>query len=75
MLTGAQLHELEPHVSEVIVGAIHFRGSSTSSDPGMLTKVYANLFTHRGGRFCKGDARRLSSEPWGWRVPTETGWI
>jgi glycine/D-amino acid oxidase-like deaminating enzyme len=37
VLTGAQLRELEPHVSEKIVGAIHFRGSPTSSDPGMLT--------------------------------------
>jgi D-amino-acid dehydrogenase len=34
VLTGAQLRELEPHVSEKIVGAIHFRASPTSSDPG-----------------------------------------
>jgi hypothetical protein len=34
VLTGAQLRELEPHVSEKIVGAIHFRGSPTPSDPG-----------------------------------------
>jgi D-amino-acid dehydrogenase len=74
-LTGAQLRELEPHVSEVIVGAIHFHGSSTSSDPGMLTKAYANLFTRKGGRFCKGDARSLSSEPSGWSVATDTGRI
>jgi len=44
VLTGAQLRELEPHVSEKIIGAIHFRGSPTSSDPGMLTKAYADLF-------------------------------
>jgi D-amino-acid dehydrogenase len=67
------LRELEPHVSEAIVGAIHFRGSPTSSDPGTLTRAYADLFTRKGGRFCKGDARRLSSEPMGWSVPTETG--
>jgi D-amino-acid dehydrogenase len=75
VLTGAELRELEPHVSEVIVGAIHFRGSSTSSDPGMLTKAYADLFTRRGGCLCKGDARRLSSEPSGWSVATDTGRI
>jgi D-amino-acid dehydrogenase len=75
VLTAAQLHELEPHVSEVIVGAIHFRGSPTSSDPGMLTKAYADLFARKGGRFLKGDARRLNSEPLGWSVATETGSI
>ena len=65
VLTGAQLRELEPHLSEALVGAIHFRGSPTSSDPGMLTKAYADLFTDRGGRFLKGDARHLDSAPLG----------
>jgi len=37
VLTGAQLRELEPHLSDKIIGAIHFHGSPTSSDPGMLT--------------------------------------
>ena len=54
VLTGAQLRELEPHVSEAIIGAIHFRGSPTSSDPGILTKAYAELFTRKGGRFPQG---------------------
>ena len=35
-------------------------GSPTSSDPGMLTKAYADLFTHKGGRFLKGDARVIN---------------
>jgi D-amino-acid dehydrogenase len=39
VLTGAQLHDIEPHVSEKIIGAIHFHGSPTSSDPRMLTKA------------------------------------
>jgi len=75
VLAGGQLRELEPHVSEAIIGAIHFRGSPTSSDPGMLTKAYADLFTRKGGRFRKGDARRLVSEPSGWSVASETGSI
>src|ERR1700756_707702 len=62
VLTGAQLRELEPHLSERIIGAIHFRGSPTSSDPGMLTKAYADLFTRNGGHFRTGDARRLTEE-------------
>ncbi len=75
VLTGAQLHELEPHVSEAIVGGIHFRGSPTSSDPGLLTKAYADHFTRKGGRLHKGDARRLASEPSGWSIAAETGSI
>ena len=75
VLTGTQVRQLEPHVSEAIVGAIHFRGSPTSSDPGMLTKAYADLFTHKGGRFLKGDARRLAALPSGWSMVSEKGSI
>src|SRR5262245_55589857 len=59
VLTAAQLRQIEPHLSEAIIGAIHFRGSPSSSDPGMLTKAYTDLFAREGGRFYKGDARRL----------------
>jgi D-amino-acid dehydrogenase len=71
VLTGTQLRELEPHVSEKIIGAIHFRGSPTSSDPGMLTKAYADLFVSKGGRFLKGDARRLAQDTPRWSIPAE----
>ena len=73
VLTGAQLRQLEPHVSEKITGAIHFRSSPTCSDPGMLTKAYADLFIRRGGRFLDGDARRLSRDNSGWSLPCEGG--
>src|SRR6516164_10524228 len=73
VLSAAQLRDLEPHVSELIIGAIHFRGSPTSSDPGMLTKAYADLFTRRGGRFLTADARRLRQENSGWSVPCDSG--
>jgi D-amino-acid dehydrogenase len=73
VLTGAELHEVEPHVSEKVVGAIHFRGSPTSSDPGKLTKAYAALFTRKGGRFLNGDARRLVQQSSSWTLPAESG--
>jgi D-amino-acid dehydrogenase len=60
-------------VSEKIVGAIHFRGSPSSSDPGGLTKVYAELFVRRGGRLARGDARRLAQDSSGWSLPVENG--
>jgi D-amino-acid dehydrogenase len=73
VLTGAQLRELEPHLSDALVGAIHFRGSPTSSDPGLLTKAYADLFIRNGGRFRQGDARRLEAKPSGWSIAADTG--
>jgi glycine/D-amino acid oxidase-like deaminating enzyme len=54
VLTGAQLRELEPHVSEEIVGAIHFRGSPTSSDPGMLTKALCRSVRAQGRTLPEG---------------------
>jgi D-amino-acid dehydrogenase len=73
VLTGAQLRVLEPHVSEKIIRAIHFRGSPTSSDPGALTKAYVDLFVRKGGLFLKGDARRLAQDTSGWSIPAEDG--
>jgi len=73
VLTGAQLRDLEPHAAEKVIGAIHFRGSPTCSDPGLLTKAYGELFTRKGGRFLNGDARRLAQERSGWSLPSDSG--
>jgi D-amino-acid dehydrogenase len=73
VLTLAQLREIEPHLSEKVIGAIHFRGSLTSSDPGGLTKAYADLFVRKGGCFLDADARRLEQQSAGWSVPAENG--
>src|SRR5271169_1641703 len=73
VLTGSQLREMEPHVSGVVLGGIHFRGSPASPDPGALTKIYADHFVRKGGRFVKGDARRLSNEAQHWSFPTGNG--
>ena len=73
ILTGAELRELEPHLSEKITGAIHFRGSPSSSDPGLLTKTYADLFLRKGGHFRKGDARALTAEASDWSLHSESG--
>ncbi len=75
VLGGQQLRELEPHVSAAIIGAIHFRGSASSSDPGGLTAAYADLFTRKGGRFLNGEARRLVADRPGWSLPTAAGRI
>ncbi|SDR41386.1 D-amino-acid dehydrogenase [Rhizobiales bacterium GAS113] len=73
VLTGAQLRELEPHVSEAVIGAIHFRSSPTCPDPSMLTKTYADLFKRKGGRFLIGEALSLAPQSSGWSVQSESG--
>lgn len=73
VLTGAQLRALEPHLSQKIIGAIHFPGSPASSDPGLLTKAYADLFVRKGGRFVNGDARHLAEQSCAWSLSSEDG--
>ena len=54
VLTGRQLRELEPHISETIVGAIHFRGSPTSSDPGLKPFEIFRLPKRSSAACCSG---------------------
>ena len=68
VLDRAQLLELEPHLSEVATGGVHFTGPSTTPDPGALVKAYAELFVARGGRLLAGDARSLEPSGAGWLV-------
>jgi D-amino-acid dehydrogenase len=75
ILSAKELRALEPQISEEIIGGIHFRGSPTSSDPGKLTKAYADLFRRRGGRFVNGDARSLAAQASGWSVISQQGRI
>ena len=60
MLDRAQLAALEPHLSDVVAGGVHFTDPSTTPDPGALVKSYADLFLARGGRLLAGDARALA---------------
>ena len=68
-----QLLALEPHLSDIAKGAVHFSDPMTTSDPGGLTAAYARLFQERGGRLAKGDARSLQASSDGWTVATEEG--
>lgn len=55
------------------VGALHWRDPVTVSDPGAVTRAYAELFAARGGALTKADALGLRAEGAGWRLPTEAG--
>jgi len=67
------LAEREPHLSDRLAGAIHWRDPASVSDPGAVTKGYAALFEARGGRFARGDARSLAPAGDGFTVATAAG--
>jgi len=73
MLDGAQLAALEPHLTNVVAGGVHFTAPSTTPDPGALVKSYADLFIARGGRLLAGDARSLEASGAGWAVSSGEG--
>ena len=60
-LNREQLVALEPHLSGVAKGGVHFTESLSTSDPEALAKAYADLLLARGGRLSKGDARSLEA--------------
>ncbi len=72
-LNREQLVALEPHLSAVAKGGVHFSQPLTTGDPEALVKAYADLLIRRGGRLAKGDARSLQASGGGWSVATENG--
>jgi len=73
VLDRAQLAALEPHLTGVAAGGVHFTAPSTTPDPGALVKSYADLFIARGGRLLAGDARSLEASGAGWAVSSGEG--
>jgi D-amino-acid dehydrogenase len=73
ILDRARLEALEPHLSGVAAGGVHFTDPTTTPDPGALVKSYADWFVARGGRLLAGDARTLRPSATGWAVETGEG--
>ncbi|WP_296663667.1 FAD-binding oxidoreductase [Paraburkholderia sp.] len=73
MFDAPGLRTLEPSLGEGYAGAIHWIDPACVTDPGALTKGYAQLFLREGGTFAQGDARTLMPEGKGWRVLTDAG--
>lgn len=65
--------DLEPHLSEQFVGGILAPDPASVPDPEDVAKAYATLFTDRGGRFLRGEARTLERVQNGWQVLTGDG--
>jgi D-amino-acid dehydrogenase len=68
VLDRTQLAALEPHLTDLVAGGVHFTDPSTTPDPGALVKSYADLFVARGGRVLPGDARTLQPSGAGWSL-------
>ncbi len=74
-LTIAELREMEPDLAPIGVGAVFWPETQSVSWPEGVTKAYGDLFTARGGRVARGDARSLRRGAEGWVVSTEDGEI
>ncbi|WP_229428445.1 NAD(P)/FAD-dependent oxidoreductase [Microvirga pudoricolor] len=75
ILDGAALRQREPHLSDILIGGVHWRDSATVPDPGALVKGYAGLFVHRGGRVLNGDAHTLQQDGTRWKVQSRKGLV
>ncbi|QIH08626.1 MULTISPECIES: FAD-binding oxidoreductase [unclassified Pseudomonas] len=73
VLDREQIHALEPGLHGDVVGGLHWLDPKTVSDPGGLTRGYAELFKQRGGQFVLGDALSLAQVEGGWQVQSEQG--
>ena len=67
-LTGEQYRLEEPALQNTPAGVIHWLDSWSCSDPGALTKAYAELFKQRGGVMVPGNAGSLTQTSQGWAV-------
>ena len=73
VLDRTALLALEPGLHQGVVGGLHWLDPKTVSDPGGLTRGYAELFKQRGGQFVIGDALSLTQIEGGWQVHSELG--
>jgi D-amino-acid dehydrogenase len=65
---------LEPNLSPVFKGAVHWSDPHSVSSPGGVVKAYAAYLQSIGGQVLVGDAATLSQDgAGGWQVTTERG--
>lgn len=62
---------LEPHLAPIFARAIHVRDTASVSDPGAVTKAYAELFKREGGQILVGDAASFRWMARAWKIDTQ----
>jgi D-amino-acid dehydrogenase len=67
------LQEMEPHVAQVLVGAIHWTDPVSVDDPQGLGLAYLRAFETLGGRFVQGNAASLAADGAAWTMRTVQG--
>jgi D-amino-acid dehydrogenase len=72
ILDPASLRALEPHLSDKVLGGVHYRDPVAIRDPKALSQAYFDLFIQRGGAFHEADARSLANEGSGWGISLGT---
>jgi D-amino-acid dehydrogenase len=72
-LDGKALQEKEPHLSPVLVGALHWTDPVSVIDPQGLALAYLKLFERLGGRFLQGNAATLRADGEAWSARTLEG--
>ncbi|OOV89699.1 NAD(P)/FAD-dependent oxidoreductase [Pseudomonas sp. MF4836] len=75
VLDRQQIHQLESGLHPDVVGGLHWLDPKTVTDPGGLTRGYAELFKQRGGLFVIGDALSVRQVDGQWQVQSEAGVI
>lgn len=73
LLDRSELMQLEPRLSDAVVGGIHWRNSWTVADPGALVSAYAGLFELDGGHLLRAELTDLKPSTGGWEVRTDQG--
>ncbi|WP_172327153.1 FAD-binding oxidoreductase [Mangrovicoccus sp. HB161399] len=72
---GTELRAEDPAFREGLAGAVIWRDSWSTTDPGALTAAYARLFKARGGRVARVGVTGIVPDRAGWSVATETGLV
>lgn len=73
-LDRAAFREAEPHVTDEVIGGLHWTDPTSVSDPHALGTAYLRRFEALGGRFVRGDATTLSGrKEGGWTVVSHDG--
>lgn len=75
VLDRQALAELEPNLSDKVIGAVLWPTPLSLDDPEALTLAYARHFEALGGKILKADAFTLAEESAGWTVKGEAGLI
>ena len=75
ILDAKGVQALEPNLSDVVIGGIHWPEPLSLNDPEALTLAYARHIEALGGKVLVGDAMSLAESTGGWSVKTEFGTI